>query len=116
MASAAALAQDNTNPAKNNILPDAEIINRLEQEIDNMEAGLEPLKSFILPGGNPEESHCHIARCVCRRAERSVLRLREREDVPPVIIKFLNRLSDFLFVLGRKISKESGNEEIKWIH
>jgi cob(I)alamin adenosyltransferase len=116
MASAAALAQDNTNPAKNNILPDAEIINRLEQEIDNMEAGLEPLKSFILPGGNPEVSHCHIARCVCRRAERSVLRLREREDVPPVIVKFLNRLSDFLFVLGRKISKESGNEEIKWIH
>jgi cob(I)alamin adenosyltransferase len=80
-----------------------------------MEATLTPLKNFILPGGNIAVSHCHVARCVCRRAERAVLRLNETEGSPELIIKLLNRLSDFLFVLSRKICLEADIEEIKWI-
>jgi cob(I)alamin adenosyltransferase len=115
MRSAAGLAYDSLNSNSREILPDQDCIALIEKEIDNMEASLEPLKNFILPGGNIAVSHCHIARCVCRRAERAVLRLNETEGSPELIIKLLNRLSDFLFVLSRKISKESDIEEIKWI-
>jgi cob(I)alamin adenosyltransferase len=80
-----------------------------------MESKLKPLSSFILPGGNTETAHCHIARCVCRRAERAVLRLNEKDEIPEVIRKFLNRLSDYLFVLSRLVSLETDNEEVKWI-
>jgi cob(I)alamin adenosyltransferase len=79
-----------------------------------MEKELPPLRNFILPGGIAAVSNCHIARCVCRRAERAVLRLNEAEEIPHIIIKFLNRLSDYLFVLSRLISYTSGNEEIIW--
>jgi cob(I)alamin adenosyltransferase len=79
-----------------------------------METNLTPLKSFILPGGSISVSHCHIARCVCRRAERAVLRLTEKEETPEIVRKFLNRLSDYLFVLSRQLSLELDNEEIKW--
>jgi cob(I)alamin adenosyltransferase len=72
------------------------------------------LKNFILPGGNILVSYCHIARCVCRRAERAVLRLNEAEESPEIIYKFLNRLSDYLFQLSRLISLELDIEEIKW--
>jgi cob(I)alamin adenosyltransferase len=79
-----------------------------------MEESLPVLKNFILPGGNILVSYCHIARCVCRRAERAVLRLNQSEESPEIVNRFLNRLSDFLFVLSRKISYDLNIEEIKW--
>jgi cob(I)alamin adenosyltransferase len=75
---------------------------------------LQPLKVFILPGGHPLVSHTHIARCVCRRAERQVVALSEKENTEPLVIKYLNRLSDYLFVLSRWLGKKTGAEEIPW--
>jgi cob(I)alamin adenosyltransferase len=75
---------------------------------------LPDLKHFILPGGHVAVSHCHVARCVCRRAERRVIELDQNESVEPILIKFLNRLSDYLFVLSRKIGMDLGVEEVKW--
>ena len=97
-----------------NILPDEDCLNILENEIDKMEAALPPLRDFILPGGDTLISYCHIIRCVCRRAERAVVKLNETEKMPPIVIKFLNRLSDYLFVLSRKIASDLDIEEIKW--
>jgi cob(I)alamin adenosyltransferase len=114
MRSAAGLAWDSSNPESRLVLPEPECCEVLEKEIDSMESTLKPLGSFILPGGNTAVAQCHIARCVCRRAERSVLRLNEKEETPEVIRKFLNRLSDYLFVLSRKVSLDTHNEEIKW--
>jgi cob(I)alamin adenosyltransferase len=114
MSSAAALAQDLQNEKRRDILPDPGCILRLEKEIDSMESQLPPIKSFILPGGNIAVSQCHVARCVCRRAERAILRLDEKEVTPEIVKKLINRLSDYLFVLGRLVSKETGNKEIKW--
>jgi len=114
MASAAALASDKDNPGKKVLLPEEGSLKAIETEIDKMEAELPPLNSFILPGGNVIVSHCHIARCVCRRAERSVLRLNETEYTPEIVRKLLNRLSDYLFVLSRKVGFETDNEEIRW--
>lgn len=114
MKCAAGLAYDPENRHSKEVLPDADSVSVIEKEIDRMENSLPTLKNFILPGGNMLVSYCHIARCVCRRAERSVLRLNEVERSPEVINKFLNRLSDFLFVLSRKIGLELDNEEIKW--
>lgn len=114
MASAAALASDKDNPLSLIILPDKECVKVLEQEIDAMESKLPALNSFILPGGNTIVSHCHIARCVCRRAERAVLLLNEGENTPELVRLFLNRLSDYLFVLARILSLELDNEDIKW--
>jgi cob(I)alamin adenosyltransferase len=114
MRCAAGLAYDSENSRSREILPVTECIAVLEKEIDRMEESLIPLRNFILPGGSIVVSHCHIARCVCRRAERAVLRLNEAEGSPEIIIKFLNRLSDFLFVLSRKIGLETDSEEVKW--
>lgn len=114
MRSAAGLAWDINNPASRNIVPEPDCSAVLEREIDEMESKLQPLRSFILPGGKAAAAHCHIARTVCRRAERAVLRLNEKEETPEVIRKFLNRLSDYLFVLGRLVALEIENEEIKW--
>lgn len=114
MSCAAALASDPENKNARIILPETGCLKVLESEIDKMEENLEPLGNFLLPGGNILVSHCHIARCVCRRAERAVLRLNTTEKTPEIVIKFLNRLSDFLFVLSRKISLELNNEEVKW--
>ena len=86
----------------------------IEKEIDLMEETLPSLKNFILPGGNTLVSYCHITRCVCRRAERAVSVLNKTEESPEIVNKFLNRLSDFLFVLSRKIALELDIEEIKW--
>jgi len=91
-----------------------EEINMLEREIDSMNKELPPLHSFILPGGSIVVSTCHIARTVCRRAERSVVRLNQIQPVDGIIIRYLNRLSDYLFILARKIGKETGTEERKW--
>ena len=86
----------------------------LESEIDKMNEDLEPLSSFILPGGDVLVSHCHVARCICRRAERIVIRLSELHEVDPLNIKYLNRLSDYLFVLARKLGKEVDAPETPW--
>ena len=90
-------------------------ITMLEREIDSMEEILPPMKSFILPGGNPSVSHLHIARCICRRAERNCVRLEyEKEEIESIIIKYLNRLSDYLFVLARYTAHQLKAEEIPW--
>jgi cob(I)alamin adenosyltransferase len=86
----------------------------LEKAIDKMEDHLPPLKAFILPGGHEYVSFCHLARVVCRRAERLVIALNEEKTVNPVIISYLNRLSDYLFVLSRKIAKDVGADELSW--
>ncbi len=97
-------------------LPDlkAEDINTLEKAIDEMEESLPEMKNFIIPGGDPAVSYCHIARCVCRRAERWVIHLHQKEPVNLVIIQYLNRLSDYLFVLSRKMAHELQIDEIPW--
>jgi cob(I)alamin adenosyltransferase len=89
-------------------------IELLEKAIDSMEETLPALKNFILPGGHPVVSHCHVARCVCRRAERRVVGLSQEEEVDEILVKYLNRLSDFLFVLSRKIGQHFGVEEVAW--
>jgi cob(I)alamin adenosyltransferase len=86
----------------------------LEKEIDRMELKLEPLKTFILPGGHPSISHIHIARTVCRRAERCCVRLANETTVAPIIIKYLNRLSDYLFVLARYSGHLLNVTDIPW--
>ncbi|MEZ4998693.1 MAG: cob(I)yrinic acid a,c-diamide adenosyltransferase [Bacteroidales bacterium] len=88
---------------------------RLESSIDRMEAKLPKLQSFVLPGGNQAAATANISRCVCRRAERALLRLNESENTDPDVIKYLNRLSDYLFVLTRCLTYELGTEEVKWI-
>lgn len=92
-----------------------EDITLLENKIDEMNDSLPPMTNFILPGGHQTVSFCHIARCVCRRAERHTSFLNENEPVDEQVLIYLNRLSDFLFVLARKLSKELQAEEIKWI-
>lgn len=87
----------------------------LEEEMDRMDEELPPLKHFILPGGNNAVSFCHLARCVCRRAERLSVALAESSFVDSKVIMYLNRLSDYLFVLGRKIAVDSQAEEFIWI-
>ena len=87
----------------------------LEKDIDFMEHDLSQMTHFILPGGHQSVSFCHIARCVCRRAERLSVELNEEENINNDILKYLNRLSDYLFVLARKLSKDLSIEEIKWI-
>ena len=90
-------------------------IELLEKEIDRMEETLPPMKCFILPGGHTTLSHLHIARCVCRRAERCCVRLElESLEVEEIIIKYLNRLSDYLFVLSRYTGHQLKAEEIPW--
>lgn len=106
----AALAAGNDKVASAKILPDENCILFLEEQIDKLEEKLPPLKKFIIPGGNISVSYCHIARCVCRRAERAVLRLGSAEKIPESVPVFLNRLSDYLFVLARIICHEADNQ------
>lgn len=86
----------------------------LEKEIDAMDAQLPPMKSFVLPGGHQSVSFCHVARTVCRRAERLVIALDATEKTDQLVIQYLNRLSDYLFMLSRKMSAELGAEETAW--
>ena len=86
----------------------------LENEIDKMEEQLQPMRSFILPGGDVAVSHLHIARCVCRRAERCCVKLAQETKVEDVIIKYLNRLSDYLFVLARYTAYLLNIPDIPW--
>lgn len=87
----------------------------IEDKIDELEKGLSPLQYFVLPGGHQTISHTHIARTVCRRAERLVVTLNEAVEIDPLVIQYLNRLSDFLFVYSRYLAKELGVEERYWI-
>lgn len=89
-------------------------ITKLEEGIDRMDRELPEMRAFILPGGHPSVSYCHIARCVCRRAERVVEELDEKEKVDPLILRYLNRASDHLFVLARKLTQDLGIEERRW--
>ncbi len=88
-------------------------IDRLEEEIDAMNADLEPLESFILPGGTPAAAQLHLARTLVRRAERETTALAEREPVNPLAVKYINRLSDHLFVLGRHLN-DGGAKDVLW--
>ncbi len=90
-------------------------IELLEKEIDAMEDSLPQMTHFVLPGGHTTVSYCHIARCVCRRAERLAVHLSHNEPVADIAIKYLNRLSDYLFVLARKLSKDLTADEVQWI-
>jgi cob(I)alamin adenosyltransferase len=90
-------------------------INFLEEAIDELEEHLEPLKSFILPGGSPSGANLHVGRTVCRRAERLAVECAKDDEISESAIKYLNRLSDFLFVVARFENKQSGNEETKWL-
>lgn len=87
---------------------------RLEREIDAMNARLQPLRSFILPGGSALAAHLHLCRTVCRRAERLVVELATIEDVNPEAVKYLNRLSDWFFVAGR-IANNDGKDDVLWV-
>ena len=87
----------------------------LEDEIDRMDDNLEEMRSFVLPGGNTVVSYSHIARCVCRRAERISVHLSEESEVDEKIITYLNRLSDYLFTLSRKLTKDLDANEIAWV-
>lgn len=114
MTCAAILATDCENcDVKIPQLHEADIV-FLEKAIDEMEKSLQALTSFILPGGHPAVSYCHVARSVCRRAERKTLYLSQEYAVDSMVIKYLNRLSDYFFVLSRKISSELQAEEIPW--
>jgi cob(I)alamin adenosyltransferase len=91
-----------------------EDVTLLEKEIDKMNETLPEMRSFVLPGGHTTVSYCHIARCVCRRAERLTIHLSENSFVAELVIKYLNRLSDYLFVLSRKLTMDLKAEEIPW--
>lgn len=90
-------------------------VEQLEKEMDTMNETMPPMTHFILPGGHTTVSYCHIARTICRRAERMVSLLHENEPVDGMVLTYLNRLSDYLFVLARKLSYDLKADEIKWI-
>jgi len=89
-------------------------VTALEDAIDSHESRLEPLKNFILPGGTPKAATLHLARTVCRRAERAVVALARDEQISPAILQYLNRLSDLLFVLARAANAHAGRPDVKW--
>lgn len=108
------LACESEESLKNLPAIKAEDITMLENEMDMMNETLPELHSFILPGGNTVVSYCHIARCVCRRAERIVTLMSEKYTVDVLVLKYLNRLSDYLFILARKIAMDNNVPEILW--
>jgi cob(I)alamin adenosyltransferase len=93
---------------------DAEQVTRLEQAIDRLNEALAPLSSFVLPGGKPAAAWCHLARTICRRAERDVVSLARAEKVNPQVVIYLNRLSDLLFVLAR-VYNDNGAGDLLWV-
>lgn len=105
------------DPQKELTIPDIleSDVQLLENTIDNLNKDLLPLKNFILPGGNKAVSYAHICRTVTRRAERRIVSLADQEKVEPIVIKYLNRLSDFFFVLARAIAHDQGSAEIIWV-
>jgi cob(I)alamin adenosyltransferase len=109
------LATDPTQDAHKR-LPDlhAADVALLETAMDALDKNLPPLRAFVLPGGHPAVSFGHVARCVCRRAERLAVHLREESPVEDLVVMYLNRLSDFLFVLSRAMAHDLGVEEVTW--
>ncbi len=109
------LASDPENPPQRKLpqLSESDVV-LLEKEIDRMNETLPELTSFILPGGHRLSSLAHIARCVCRRAERITIKLDMQHPVEPVVIRYLNRLSDYLFVLSRKFVYDNNGKEVPW--
>ena len=106
-----------TEPGKDKVVkPDLfeEDVTQLEQAMDEMDQELAALTNFILPGGHQSVSFAHIARCVCRRTERLVISLNDLEPIDGLVVRYLNRLSDYLFVLGRKMAQELMAEEVIW--
>ncbi|MGQ0720880.1 MAG: cob(I)yrinic acid a,c-diamide adenosyltransferase [Candidatus Eiseniibacteriota bacterium] len=95
-------------------LVDDALVAALEESIDSMEEDLAPLRTFILPGGGPGGAALHVARTVCRRAERSVVALAAASEVRPEVLRYLNRLSDWLFVAARWVNHEEGRSELPW--
>jgi len=91
-----------------------ENIDWLENKLDALNEELPPLKEFILPGGNEQAALCHLARSVCRRAERNLVSLGKNKNISPGLLAYINRLSDFLFVLARCVARQSGDAEIYW--
>jgi cob(I)alamin adenosyltransferase len=91
-----------------------ERIEELEAKIDKLNSDLDPLKEFILPGGTKAAAYCHLARTVCRRAERKLVELHRNEKVTDISLQYLNRLSDLLFVMCRTINKEAGVSDVLW--
>jgi len=107
---------DRAHHEKNNVPGvDANQIEELEREIDRLEEELEPLVSFVLPGGTPAAAALHHARTVCRRAERSVVTLERAEDIDPAVVKYLNRLSDLLFTMARVANARAGVADVPWV-
>lgn len=111
----ASLATDPDRDVRQRI-PDLhpEDVQLLEREMDQMSETLPQLREFVLPGGHPAVSFAHVARCVCRRAERLVIELAEASFVAELVVQYLNRLSDFLFVLSRRMAHDLGAEEVTW--
>jgi len=107
------IANDESKNIKLPELQENEIV-FLEEEIDKMDELLPALKSFVLPGGHPQVSACHVCRVVCRRAERQLIGLAKEASVNNLYIKYLNRLSDYFFVLARRLSQINGVEETPW--
>jgi cob(I)alamin adenosyltransferase len=109
----AELATPNPTGSGTNLVNDAHVAT-LEAAIDRFDAQLEPLREFILPGGVPAAAHLHVARCVCRRAERRVVELMSHEPVRGELLRYLNRLSDLLFVLARAVNRANGAADVTW--
>ena len=110
--------QEKDNPGEYNANSQhisSNMVEYLENEIDKMTENLPKMTHFILPGGHTTVSYCHIARSVCRRAERLIVRLQKTAEINPVILIYLNRLSDYLFTLARKLGKDNNVIETKWI-
>jgi cob(I)alamin adenosyltransferase len=97
------------------LVPDI-CVDQLEADLDNFNKDLPPLKDFILPGGSESAARCHLARTVCRRAERLLVSLAKIEDINEVSLRYLNRLSDLLFVIARVLARSHGGSEVLWVH
>ncbi len=110
----AALAKGGEESSKIKPLPE-EIVSWVEEHIDALQAEVRPIDKFTIPGGNKAVSLCHVCRTVCRRAEREALRADQKYGVDPVALKFLNRLSDYFYLLGRRLTDYFEVEEILWI-
>jgi cob(I)alamin adenosyltransferase len=110
------LATDDTvSDLRKRLITDEKEIEFLELEMDRMEIQLPPLSHFVLPGGNPALAQCHIARTVCRRAERRVIAMAREVEVDEWVVRYLNRLSDYFFVLSRHLANYFNIDEIPWI-
>lgn len=107
------LASDPSKDLKTPDLLDSDV-ELLEMAMDNMDAQLEPLKTFILPGGSVSNSTAHICRTIARRAERRIITLAEVSTLNAIVVKYLNRLSDYFFILSRKIAHDLGHDEVPW--